>query len=157
MAFTFKSSGRTSTQVKTQSDAVSGSLQPIGIKTPVRFGDNSEGLLAMHYDLGDQIVDNFKNLLLTNKGERLGRYDMGTDLRASLCEFVNKEQFENEVIQKIADATSKWMPFINLLSLESKFDESRQDGITAVILKVIFEIPVSNNHQRSVEIVLRSY
>lgn len=157
MAFAFKSSGRTSTQVKTQSDAVSGSLQPIGIKTPIRYGDNSEGIFAMHYDLGDQLIDNFKNLLLTNNGERLGRYDLGTDLRSSLSEFNSKEQFDSDVMQKIINSTSKWMPFINLLSLESEIDESRQDGITTVILKIKLELPVTNNRQRTVEIVLRSY
>jgi hypothetical protein len=53
----------------------------IGIKTPLQYGENSEGIFAMHTSLSDQLKDNFINLLYTNHGERLANYDFGANLK----------------------------------------------------------------------------
>ena len=42
----------------------------------------NETLFKMHFKIDDQIKDNLKNLIMTQKGERLGYPDFGTNLRA---------------------------------------------------------------------------
>ena len=77
--YSFKSVGLTNVETADQK-TITGRNPPIGIKTPVQFAD-SDGLFAMHTDVLKNIKDNFKNLLLTNHGERLGLYDFGANLR----------------------------------------------------------------------------
>ena len=72
MAITFKSVGELSTDRKFTTTPVQ---NPIGIKTPLSLGQDADGIFSMHFKLEDQIQDNFRNLLLTNNGERLGLFD----------------------------------------------------------------------------------
>ena len=63
-AIDFKSVGE-----KTQailSSSVEVKPTPIGIKTPLRFGNLDGGIFGMYTELRSTINDNLKNLLLTN-------------------------------------------------------------------------------------------
>ena len=114
MAVSFKSVGELSTERKFK--IVSNEI-PIGIKTPLSLGQKSDGIFSMNFRIADQIQDNFRNLLLTNHGERLGFYDFGANLRELTLEF-SSEQFESEAMRRIKLTVSKYMPFIDLQSFE---------------------------------------
>jgi|LWDU01.1.fsa_nt_gi phage baseplate assembly protein W len=88
----------------------------IGIKTPLEFGVGIDGVFKMNREIHAQIKDNFKNLLLTNHGEKPGVYDYGGNLRPLL--FEQGEDVTDKILSRIATATSKWMPFIELQTLE---------------------------------------
>lgn len=95
--------------------------RPIGIKTPLERGrDSGETLFKMHFELEDQIKDNLKNLIMTQKGERLGFPDYGTNLRAIYSNTsISDEQIAEYAANEIKQAALKYMPSINLVQFYS--------------------------------------
>lgn len=125
---------------------------PIGIKTPLSMGQSSDGILSMHYKVSDQIQDNFRNLLLTNWGERLAFYDFGANLRNLTFE-LSSEDFDMEAMRRIKRATSKWMPFIELLSFEKEILGRYQDTSLAQIrMKVEYAVPKLGITNKAIEL-----
>jgi phage baseplate assembly protein W len=92
-------------------------LPPIGLKTPLTRIDNGN-LYAVHTNPIDQIKDNFKNLILTNKGERLGRYDFGANLNSILFDITTFSSYEIIAKQMIIESTKKYIPAINISNIE---------------------------------------
>jgi phage baseplate assembly protein W len=139
MAISFKSVGQTPQQV--QEVSKQSSALPIGIKTPLEL-DTTNGLLKMHYSLVDQISDNFRNLLLTNWGERVGEYFFGANLRPITAEFVSLDNFDGEAVVRIKDAVSRWMPYIDLIDFSSEMDRNENPKGTAVVsVTISYNIP----------------
>lgn len=142
-AISFRSVGKTVEQT-TQEAAVTASPQPIGIKTPLRFGSNSEGVFAMHYSLADQLHDNLRNLILTNWGERVVLYNFGANLQELVTEFVNKDNFDGEAIQRIANAINLWMPYVQPDQYESFVDNESNEHTAVIRLRISYNIPLLN-------------
>lgn len=147
----FKSSG-TSQATRTE-EALTKAPEPIGIKTPLTLSDR-DGFLSMHYSLVDQIIDNLRNLLLTNHGDRLMLYDFGANLRPLCSEFTTQEDFDSQAIERIRTAVSKWMPFISLDSFESNIDRFDVKNTAKVRLKIVFDIPALKVIGKAVEVTL---
>lgn len=149
----FKNVGYTSQQVLEEISAVQASPVPVGIKTPLSLG-GQDGLLAMHFDLADQISDNLKNLLLTNWGERLGQYFFGANLKPLTTEFVSQDNFDSEAVIRIKSAVNRWLPFVELIDFMSEIDrlENRNTGIIRVT--ITYNIPQLNIPERRIQIVL---
>lgn len=123
---------------------------PIGIKTPLSFGKRE--LFSMTTSLPVQIKDNFKNLCLTNHGERLGRYNYGANLRELTLE-LGRDGFEAEVAKRIKTATSLFMPFIELGTLTTSIDyTSSTTGTSVVNLLIVYNIPRLNLNNEKLEI-----
>jgi len=100
-------------------------VSPIGIKTPLEKGSrNKETLFKMHFDITAQIKDNLKNLIMTQKGERLGFPDFGTNLRQIYSNnTLTSDQIVDIASKEIGDVVSKYMPSIRLEELySSKID-----------------------------------
>lgn len=104
---------------------------PIGIKTPLELGSsNNETLFKMHYDIVDQLNDNLKNLILTQKGERLGFPDFGTNLQTIYSNtLLTEDEISNILVSEISSTVSKYLPSLRLdnfysekLSLSEKFN-----------------------------------
>jgi phage baseplate assembly protein W len=116
---------------------------PIGIATPLRLGTQSDGILAMHFSMADQIADNLRNLLLTNHGERLGLYDFGANLRELSMEH-GHDAFDAEAITRIKVAVDKYMSFISLQTFESKSTASLGGVTERVDIKIVYDVPRLN-------------
>ena len=133
---------------------------PIGIKTPLRLVNGT--LFDMHYDLMDQVVDNLKNLVLTNKGERLGNPNFGTDLRKTQFDVANKEDAEIEMMAKIQNAVKTYMPFIQLQSFTTSqipqelVQIKNADGYPggALSVKLTFTVPQISDQSRAIAILI---
>lgn len=136
----FKSVGEKSSSDKFQ--PVENSI-PIGIKTPLRFGTKNDGIFAMHFSMADQIQDNFRNLLLTNHGERLGLYDFGANLRELSMEH-GHDAFDSEAISRIKAAADRYMPFLSLSTFESKGIPNAGGIIERVDIKIVYSVPRLN-------------
>ena len=95
--------------------------KPIGIKTPLEFGTRRSGLLEMNFENDKQIKDNLRNLIQTNYGERVGIYAFGANLMELVGELSSKEDFDTEAMLRIKNATTRWMPFVELETFESNF------------------------------------
>ena len=97
----------------------------IGIKTPLEKGQlKGETLFKMHFNIIDQIKDNLKNLVMTQKGERLGFPDYGTSLRTIYSNAsLSDDQIAGLASEEIKLVVNKYMPNISL----SEFYSSEVD------------------------------
>lgn len=128
---------------------------PISIKTPVQFGE--EEIFSMHKSIEDSIHDNFKNLLLTNHGDRVNNYDFGADLYPLVAEFTSKENFETEAMNRISAAVSKFMPYINLIGFESRPEYINDQFLGTITILIVYSVPVLGINEKSIELVLTVY
>jgi phage baseplate assembly protein W len=151
MTISFRSVGKTREERIAQN--IIQSATPIGVKTPLRFG-LSEGIFAMHFALAEQMHDNFRNLVLTNWGERLGLYDFGANLRPLVTEFVSQDDFDAQAIDRIAGAVQRWMPFITLDTFESKTIRQNNQNTAIIRLTIVYNIPSLNVFQKILEVTL---
>ena len=111
----FKNIGTTVAQLQTTRPSVQSF--PIGIKTPMELNGNGNPY-KMHTSVSEQINDNLRNLILTNRGERLGKYDYGANLRQILADFSTNTDVETPAMQSIMSTVEKYMTFITLDTFE---------------------------------------
>lgn len=144
----FKSVGIKSDSPKQPNPATS---LPIGIRTPMRLGQGSDGIFQMHFELANQIRDNFRNLLLTNHGERVAIHDFGADLQYMTME-LGSDIFDSELLLRINTAVSKFMPFIKLADLERKIENSDNENTAKIRVKVFYSVPSLRIINQAVEV-----
>lgn len=142
--FNFKSSGVQVDKIQQIKEDKNSQILPaisnIGIKTPLEIGTSD--LFRMHNNIVEQVKDNFKNLILTNHGERLGLYDYGANLRPLLTEYSadTNDDFINNVTDRIIQATNKWMPYIELEDLKSEVEENTINGIAVIAIMLKYSV-----------------
>jgi len=124
---------------------------PIGIATPVTLGNNS--LLKMHTDRSKVISDNFRNMLMTNHGDRLGFYDFGANLGELTFE-LGSEAGDAEATRRIAKTTSKFMPYIDLDTFEPFVERFDNEHTAKVGIRITFTVPTLSNDRKSIEVLL---
>jgi len=150
----FKSVGQTRLQKTTNS--LSSSLKPVGILTPLQFG-NDGNFFRVSTTLADQVADNLKNLLLTNWGERVIHFDFGANLKPLLSEMVSLDDFDGEACSRIKGAVDRWMPFISLEGFESSVDKTANasaNGLAVIKLTIIYNVPALKLFNKALEITL---
>lgn len=96
----------------------------IGIDLPMMAGTGAA--FKLNYTTLDQAVANAKNLLLTNRGERIMQPDFGCDLRNTLFESI-AEDLITKLEDRIKSNFDYWLPyiFINELSIVPGEDQNR--------------------------------
>ena len=131
--------------------------RPIGIKTPLEEGDD---IFKMHTSPVRQLTDNFRNLIMTNNGERLGMFNYGANLNSLLFEYSNNPDFENIVGQAIIESTNKFIPSISIsgisalpIDVHEKNDLNRV-GLTKVRIRVDYTIPKFKSPNLALEVDL---
>ena len=145
-------------ELASENNAVSLSVEdrpPIGIKTPVAIEESLDDFVVMHRELDKQIKDNFKNLLLTNHGERLMLADFGANLKPLTFE-LQSEGGVTAALRRIKDATQKFMPFINLLTFEPVKLQNTDSSIAKIGARITYSVPSANINEQAIEIVLYS-
>jgi len=159
--YSFKSSGTKFSDAQAKrSDSVNNyTLPPLSIKTPLELSNDGESsLFNMHYEITYMIHNNLKNMLLTNNGERLGRYDYGASLRELTFEMINSPDYENIVMQRIKNSVDKYMPFIDLESFSSEKVEiegrDEHSSLVKVNVLVTYNIPKIRVINKTLEINL---
>lgn len=125
---------------------------PIGIKTPLELDYSNGTIFKMHFNLPDQISDNLRNLILTNRGERLGFYDFGANIRPILSEFNKKDEFDQEVMRRIKKAVSTYMPFVELIGYESKGVDLNKESIGYIKLLIAYSVPRADLKETLLEV-----
>lgn len=150
--YSFKSAGQTQNDVDAQNQATI-VQNPIGILTPVSFSSSNGALFNMSFDVKQQIKDNLKNLILTNKGERLMMTDLGSDLRRLATEYTN-EDIVNSAILSISSTVSKYMPFVELENFETRNESSANGNSIGVVVRVTYSVPSIGATNQAVEAVI---
>ena len=153
-SYSFKSSGKTAEQKLVES--VESTRTPIGIKTPLQINEN-DGEIFMTYDkLSDVVHDNLRNLILTNWGERLGFYQFGANLRPLLTELVSQDDFDNQAIDRINVAVTKWMPYVSLEDYLSDSLRTDNRSLARILIKITYNVPTLNVTNRMLQINLNA-
>jgi len=132
--------------------------KPIGIKTPLCLKDGT--LFEMNYSVTDQIHDNLKNLIMTNKGERLGNPEFGCDLKKVQFSNTDHSSVEIAMMSNIQAAVAKYMPFVTLQEFAVEQLANHASGPAGLISPVIFgltltyTIPKLNNIKHGIRLAL---
>ncbi|MBR52368.1 hypothetical protein CMK19_01195 [Candidatus Poribacteria bacterium] len=150
--YSFQSVGELDVDFQANESAAESENLPIGIKTPLSFGGD-EGLLKMHKTYPDALADNFRNMIMTNYGERLGHYDFGGNLGELVFE-IGSEDGDYKAMQRIARTTKKYMPFITLLDFEPLTIKNENKSMGKIGIRVTFSVPQLDNKKRAVEVLL---
>jgi phage baseplate assembly protein W len=156
-SYSFKSSGFRN-RGPTKQEINEKPLLPIGFKTPLEKSDFDSNVFVMHNKVEDQIQDNLKNLLLTNKGERLGRFNFGASLRDLTFEIISSENFEGILMNRIKESVQTFMPYVeldNFTSQKIKINtESSPQSMTKVVIRVDYNVPNIGSTDKSLELIL---
>lgn len=113
--------------------------RPYGIITPLQLTVDGGGLFKTSFDVYDQVHDNFKNLLLTNHGDRLGFYDFGANLQ-ELTHELGSENGDTIAINRIRNAVNKYMPFLNLKTFEAYSDNRDNEHVAKVKIRIVYGV-----------------
>jgi phage baseplate assembly protein W len=152
--YDFKSVGKLALEEEQRSVSESPPLDfPIGIKTPLSYTDEVGGFVKMHRKLEDQIADNFRNLLVTNHGDRLGHYNFGANLSELTFE-LGADNADTAAMRRITKAAKKYMPYIQLDSFEPFIDHLDNEHIGKIGIRVIYSVPSISVGQKSIEVLL---
>ena len=133
--------------------------KPIGIQTPLILDSSRGGPFKMHFNVYDQIRDNLRNLILTNSGDRLGRYTVGGNLKELCSEFVSKKSFDSEAMIRIKTAVRKSMPYVELSTFKSEIrslpnDPSKPPSMSLVSIKLAYSVPRLRSSNNALEFLL---
>jgi phage baseplate assembly protein W len=102
----------------------------IGVTLPVRLGQT--GMFEQSVDVIQQVRSNFKNLILTKKGERVMEPELGCDLWRVLFDPMNDDTLEAARLS-VVNAVDRWLPFIELVSFKiTKTDDENILNITCL-------------------------
>ena len=151
--YNFKSSGAQQTEWVAEQRRDEIILAPIGIKTPMELGNSYDGIFKMHTDIEDQVQDNFRNLVLTNHGERLGRTDFGANL-SELAHELGSEKQDQEAIERIKKAVSKYMPFLSLETFTAKVDHHSNMHTAKTVIQITYKVSALSNKKKMLEAVI---
>lgn len=93
----------------------------IGLGLPMQH-DDVNGFFPGTSTTLSQTGSNIRNLLLTNRGERVGQPTFGADLLLTLFEPMS-DQLISSVEEKISESMADWMPHVTVNKLVVEPDE----------------------------------
>tara|TARA_B100000575_G_C22956246_1_gene552804 strand:- start:451 stop:870 length:420 start_codon:yes stop_codon:yes gene_type:complete len=123
----------------------------IGLELPLTH--TQEGYFRRTKTALEQAKSNIRNLLLTNKGERLGNPTFGTNL-LSLVFTQENTDLEARVEEEIRAAMSEFLPFINIVSIETNFSE---ENMSTAIVNLRFTLNVDTTSEENLTLDFSNY
>lgn len=97
----------------------------VGVSLPFTLGNN--GFFAVTYTTKEQVKSDLKNLILTNRGERLMQPDFGCNLRQAIFEQIGPETY-GYIRNEIETAISVWLPYIIVDNVDVASDTTSKDN-----------------------------
>ncbi len=154
--YNFNSGGNTREDVEnTLKDIASKEVDlPLSIKTPLEIS-NKDDLFKMHYNLGDVLDDQIKNLIYTEPGERLCFPDIGTSLKNVISQNEDLNLIIDNISNQIKSVITKYMSGIILNSVSAAYNKIELDkyNVPVVIVTVDYsfyeKVSVYNNNINS--------
>ena len=119
----------------------------IGLELPMTHTQN--GFFNRTKTALEQAKSNIRNLLLTNKGERLGNPTFGTNLLSLVFSQENTD-LESRVEEEIRAAMGEFLPFINIVSIETNFSDTNKD-VANVNLRFTLNVDVTSEENLSLD------
>ena len=126
---------------------------PFGISTPVQLSGKNSQLFKTNNNIVEQVVDNFRNMISTNHGERLIFTDFGANL-LPLVFRLGESDFDEVALKNIKTTTEKYMPFVKLDTYEPIREISDSQGLAKVVVRVGFSIPSLGVKNKVIESII---
>ena len=123
----------------------------IGLELPLTH--TQEGYFKRTKTALEQAKSNIRNLLLTNKGERLGNPTFGTNL-LSLVFTQENTDLEARVEEEIRASMAEFLPFINIVSIETNFSE---ENMSTAIVNLRFTLNVYTTSEENLTLDFSNY
>ena len=98
----------------------------VGIEFPLDH--SQEGFFRRTKTIRQQVKSNIRNLLLTEKGERVFQPNFGSNLKSLLFEQITSTSLEN-VENDIRESLSTWLPYVNVNSLVVVQDDRNRNQV----------------------------
>ena len=114
-----------------------------GLKFPLGYGVGTEGFFPRSGTIKDQASSNIKNLLLTQKGERAGQPDFGSNLPSIIFEPMELDVLKESITQSIKEALEVWLPYITLQNVSIYKDSNPNTIIVTMEFIVDVDDPTS--------------
>jgi|TARA_R110000796_G_scaffold191829_4_gene308541 phage baseplate assembly protein W len=115
------------------------SKQGISVKLPLSY-DSEDGPYRLTKNLKENVQQNFKNLMLTNPGERVMLPNFGAGIRQLLFEPISEDLF-SKVRSRIFNQVRTYMPFVNIEDVFINTMSERQDfGPNEVQISIVYNI-----------------
>lgn len=126
---------------------------PLGIVTPVREGSGTDGIFKMHRDPATWIKDNLRNLLMTNRGDRVIAADFGANLLPLTQENMAQEDFDSEAVARISNTVARYMPFIDLQEFTSReVKDETGEGLGRLDIIVTYNVRNTNITNQAIQV-----
>ena len=124
----------------------------IGIDLPFRLSNVSgSGYFSQTSTTSDAIKNNIKNLINTERGERLLQPTLGIALKKYLFEQINNDTV-TAIQTDISAAFDKWLPFVNIQDILVDFAETDNSIANRISVSITFFINRDPNSLDSVHI-----
>tara|TARA_R110000744_G_scaffold78571_3_gene154795 strand:- start:57 stop:515 length:459 start_codon:yes stop_codon:yes gene_type:complete len=123
----------------------------IGIELPLDL--SSQGVFRRSKTALQQSKSNIRNLLLTQKGERLGNPTFGCNLRSVLFEQENTD-IEGKVEEEIRGAMAEFLPFIDVTKIETAFSPTNKNLLR---VNIRFGLNIDSTTQENLTLNLSDY
>ena len=96
---------------------------------PVKGGQKSstQGDFHLSYTTKEQTFSNLRNLVLTNRGERVMHPEFGCDIWSSLFDMITP-QIIKDMKKRIKKQCSIWIPYVNLIDVRIKHEDTQVGG-----------------------------
>ena len=126
----------------------------------MEVGNDKAELFKLHIDPLEQLADNLRNLVQTNHGERLGRFEFGCNLKSILFERNGglAADYERLVIENIEKQVKQNIPVIAISNIDikpdNKIDNTDKTSLAKVIIKISFAVPALRRMKNSIEVIL---
>jgi len=119
----------------------------VGLELPLTHTQN--GFFNRTKTALEQAKSNIRNLLLTNKGERLGNPTFGTNLLSLVFSQENTD-LESRVEEEIRASMGEFLPFINIVSIETNFSDTNKN-VANVNLRFTLNVDVTSEEDLSLD------
>ena len=103
-----------------------------GCTFPLTYLGDNVGFFPRAKTVKEQAFSNIKNLLLTQKGERLGQPTFGSNLPALLFEQVG-EDLSDRIEETIHEALTEWLPYIQAQNIFTTHDETKPNKVNVTL------------------------
>ena len=123
----------------------------IGIDLPFRRSDGVEGWFASTSTTIEAVKNNIRNLIQTEKGERLMQPNFGISLKKFQFEQYTNE-IRREMENSILDAFQYWLPFVGIQNIVITTADGEDIDKNRINIKVFFKITKNPTQLESVEV-----
>lgn len=116
----------------------------VGVSLPFTLGNN--GFFAVTYTTKEQIKSNLKNLILTNRGERLMQPEFGCNLRQAIFEQIGPETY-SYIRSEIENSIQRWLPYIIVNDVDVTSDTTAKDN-NRINVRLDYTLAYAGNNSR---------